>query len=102
MDVNQFAQLSNSILGALNNRDANEVAERTQERTERTNERARGERQRRLKTQIKTVKPCDGSSIPLVREWILDIDIAREALVGAQQEDLTLRLVSATLQGSMR
>ena len=106
MDVNQFAQLSAQILGAINHRDAAVEAERTQERidgrTERTNERARGERQKRLKTQIKAVKQCDGSSVALVREWILDIDIAREALVGGQQEDLTLRLVSATLQGPMR
>ena len=116
MDVNQFAQ----FYGAIATREANEQADRTaerqdraqeradraQERTvdrqERLAERARKERIRRLESQTKAVKSCDGSSTVLVREWFQDMSIARTKMAGPQLEELTVRLISATLQGSMR
>jgi hypothetical protein len=97
MDANQFAQ----FYGAITTREANEHADRAAERQERTTERARAERQRRLTTQTKAVKACDGSSTVLVREWFMNMEIARTKLVGPQLEDLTLRLISETLQGPM-
>jgi hypothetical protein len=78
MDANQFAQ----FYGAITTREANEHADRTAERQERTHERARAERQRRLNTQTKAVKACDGSSTVLVREWFMNMEIARTKLVG--------------------
>ena len=90
MDANQFAQ----FFGAVTNRDATEQADRQAEK-------AREKRRRKLTTQIKAVKPCDGSSIPLVRDWFLDMEIARTKLAGAHLEESTLKLVSATLQGAM-
>jgi hypothetical protein len=98
MDPNQFAL----FIGAMEAREAHDQEERQAEVTRQEREVARKERQRRLDTQIRAVKPCDGSSVPLVREWLIDIDLARDKLVGNQLEDLTLRLISETVQGPMR
>jgi hypothetical protein len=98
MDQNQFAL----FIGAMEARETHDQEERQAEVTRQEREVARKERQRRLDTQIRAVQPCDGSSVPLVREWLIDIDLARDKLVGNQLEDLTLRLISETVQGPMR
>jgi hypothetical protein len=97
MDQNQFAL----FIGAMQTREANDQVEKQAESARKEREIARKERQRRLDVQIRAVKACDGTSVPLVREWLIDIELAREKLVGAQQEDLTLRLISATVQGPL-
>ena len=105
MDQNQIAM----FIGAMEAREANDQAHRLaavtrQEAavTRQEREVVRKERQQRLDTQIRAVKPCDGTSVPLVREWLIDIELAREKLVGNQLEDLTLRLISETVQGPLR
>lgn len=91
MDAAQFAE----FYGAVLHKDTTQQAERTADAKRR-------EQQRILDTQIKVTRACDGSAIPLVRDWFLDIDIARTKMAGDHVETSTLKLVSATLQGPMR
>ena len=51
---------------------------------------------------VATTRKCDGTSIPMVREWLLEIQMARAYFTVANKEEDTRKLVVKTLQGPMR
>jgi hypothetical protein len=73
-------------------------------RQDRTTARRDGQREqeRLLDTHIKSTRACDGSSIPLVREWIHDINMAHAYFPVATADGQVQKIIMATLQGPMR
>ena len=51
---------------------------------------------------VATTRKCDGTSIPMVREWLLEVQMARAYFSVANKEADTRKLVVKTLQGPMR
>jgi hypothetical protein len=60
------------------------------------------EQERLLDTHIKSTRVCDGSSIPLVREWIHDVNMAHAYFPVATADSEVQKIIMATLQGPMR
>ena len=60
------------------------------------------EQHRILDSHIRSTPSCDGSSIPLVRDWMQAVSMARPYFPAATADVETLKLVIATLQGPMR
>jgi hypothetical protein len=67
--------------------------------TRRDNQRTQ---ERLVDTHIKSTRTCDGSSIPLVREWLHDVDMAYPYFPLATADLDIQKLVMATIQGAMR
>jgi len=60
------------------------------------------EQHRILDSHIRSTPSCDGSSVPLVREWLQAVSMARPYFPAATADAETQKLVIATLQGPMR
>ena len=60
------------------------------------------ERKEILSDQVATTRVCDGTSIPLVREWLMEVQMARAYFSVAHKEIDTRKLVAKTLQGPMK
>jgi hypothetical protein len=73
-------------------------------RQDRTTARREGmrEQERLLDTHLKSTRACDGSSIPLVREWIHDVNMAHAYFPVATADSEVQKIIMATLQGPMR
>jgi hypothetical protein len=73
-------------------------------RQDRTTTRRDGQREqeRLLDTHIKSTRACDGSSIPLVREWLHDIDMAFPYFPVATADSRIQQIIMATVQGPMK
>jgi hypothetical protein len=59
-------------------------------------------RKEALHDAVATTRKCDGTSIPMVREWLLEIQMARAYFSVTNKEADTRKLVVRTLQGPMR
>jgi hypothetical protein len=60
------------------------------------------EQERLLDTHTTSTRTCHGSSIPLVREWIHDVNMAHAYFPVATADSEVQKIIMATLQGPMR
>ena len=81
--------------------DALQAKEEWQKELQKEN-RSRTDRRYTVEQQIKNTRTCDGTSIPAVREWLQDIVLVRPYFSLQHQDEDTLKVVAASLQGPMR
>ena len=81
--------------------DALQAKEEWQKELQKEN-RSRTDRRYTVEQQTKNTCTCDGTSILAVREWLQDIVLVRPYFSFQHQDEDTLKVVAASLQGPMR